>query len=162
MKNIRPHMKNYELLDKIEINGITWATTNIGAKFTEYGSYYTYDEAITYDELCPSGFHVPTIEELKTLLDNTYVTNSWVTNYNGTAINGRLFTEISSGNTLFLPACGYWSYSRGLMYAGLFGSYLSCMKVNGDIVNTLYIDSKGAQMDHDLSHYGLSVRPVKN
>ena len=34
------------------------------------------------------------------------MTNAWVTNYNGSGINGRLFTSVINGNTMFIPAAG--------------------------------------------------------
>lgn len=49
---------------------------------------------------------MPTETECQELLNTTYVTNAWVTDYNGSGVNGRLFTSVSNGNTLFIPASG--------------------------------------------------------
>lgn len=49
---------------------------------------------------------MPTIDEINELLDTTYVTNEWVENYNSSGVNGMLFTSVSNGNTLFIPASG--------------------------------------------------------
>ena len=51
-------------------------------------------------------WHMPNIEQYRELLNTEYVTNEWVENYNGSGINGRLFTSVSNGNTLFIPATG--------------------------------------------------------
>lgn len=51
-------------------------------------------------------FRLPVEAEYQEILNTNYVTNAWVTNYNDTGVNGRLFTSKSNGNTLFFPACG--------------------------------------------------------
>ena len=52
-------------------------------------------------------WHMPTKEQCQELFNTTYVTNAWVTDYNGSGVNGRLFTSVSNGNTMFVPAAGY-------------------------------------------------------
>ena len=52
-------------------------------------------------------WHMPTKEQCEELLNTTYVTNAWVTDYQGSGVNGRLFTSVSNGNTMFVPAAGY-------------------------------------------------------
>ena len=54
------------------------------------------------------GWHMPTKEQCEELLNTTYVINAWVTNYQGSGVNGLLFTSVSNGNTMFVPAAGYW------------------------------------------------------
>lgn len=48
-------------------------------------------------------WRMPTKDEFQELLDNT--TNEWVTNFNGSRVNGRKFTG-SNGNYIFIPASG--------------------------------------------------------
>jgi uncharacterized protein (TIGR02145 family) len=110
----------------------------------------------------PAGFHVPTQAELNTLLDTTYVTNSWVTNYNSSGINGRLFTEISTGNTLFLPAYGYRNDGSGTLLSVEINSYYcSATQYNSSsaycvsIISTMFIS-----MGISTRRLGYSVRPV--
>ena len=80
------------------INGVKWATRNVGKSSTfvenpeDYGEYYTWDEA---KKACPKGWRLPTEEEFKSLQD---VSNAWTTR-NG--IDGRLWD-----NNLFFPAGG--------------------------------------------------------
>jgi uncharacterized protein (TIGR02145 family) len=40
--------------------------------------------------------------------------SEWVTNYNGTGVNGRVFG--SGANSIFLPAAGYRFYYDGSLY----------------------------------------------
>ena len=50
-------------------------------------------------------WHIPTKEQIKELMSNTEST--WVSNYNGSGVNGILFTSKSdTSKKLFLPACG--------------------------------------------------------
>jgi hypothetical protein len=51
-------------------------------------------------------WHMPTEAQYRELFNTTYVTNAWVTDYNGSGVNGRLFTSVSNGNTMFIPAAG--------------------------------------------------------
>ena len=60
---------------------------------------------------------MPTEAEINELLNTTYVTNAWVNNYNGSDVNGRLFTSVSNGNTLFFPALGFCE-NDSLVYRG--------------------------------------------
>jgi hypothetical protein len=53
-------------------------------------------------------WHMPTQAQIEELLDNT--TNAWVTDYNGSGVDGRLFTsKTDASKKLFLPASGYYS-----------------------------------------------------
>ncbi len=85
----------------VKINGVTWATRNVGepGKFVanpeDYGNYYSQDESQT---VCPVGWRTPTREEFQLLIN---ANNIW-TSVNGN--NGRLFGE--GRNSIFLPATG--------------------------------------------------------
>lgn len=52
-------------------------------------------------------WHMPTKAQYEELLNTTYVTNTWVENYQNSSVNGRLFTSVSNGSTLFIPAAGF-------------------------------------------------------
>jgi len=53
--------------DRVEINGIIWATSNVGANNPEdSGNYYTWDEA---QNACPSGWRLPTRDEFVSLIN---------------------------------------------------------------------------------------------
>ena len=87
----------------------------VSAGFDEHASYVIpalekiIQRAITdYDDIVIEGVHlVPgliDIEQFKEL--KKYTTNEWRHDYNGTGVNGRLFTSKQNGNTIFFPANG--------------------------------------------------------
>jgi len=100
----------------VKINGITWATKNVGASNPEdYGNYYTWEEAKT---ACPKGWRLPTKEEFKSLKKSD---NVW-TFQNGKT--GRKFGE--TNNFIFFPAAGCRDYNDGTLgYMGSYGGYWS-------------------------------------
>ena len=104
---------------------------------------------------------MPTEEEFRELIDNT--SSEWVFNYNGTGVNGRLFTA-NNGKSIFLPAAGERD-GTSLVNAGFNGYYWS---------RTLYADrpydaynlsfGSGYMGVYGYSHYrdnGYTVRPVR-
>jgi len=71
---------------------------------------------------CPEGWRVPTREETDRLLAAPPVNGVWVTNRNGTGVNGRLFGAYP--NQIFLPAAGRRSFDRGILErVNTWGSY---------------------------------------
>ena len=48
---------------------------------------------------------MPSLAQMDELVQET--NNEWVTNYEGSGINGRLFVSKTNGNTLFIPASGW-------------------------------------------------------
>ena len=100
---------------------------------------------------------MPTKEEWQELDNNTTVT--W-TQQNG--VNGRLFTA-SNGNSLFLPAAGYRSYSS-LDDAGSGGYYWSS-SLNTDTPSHawyFYFSSGNYDVSNFYRRYGRSVRGVRS
>ena len=123
------------------INGVRWATRNLGAQNPEdYGGYYQWNRGTTgslsqedyynlgyantnswlrVNDPCPKGWRVPTYEELKAAFDMKY---------SGSILNGvsGLFVSGGSGNTgIFMPAGAYWSATRGRMGSMGGAEYLS-------------------------------------
>lgn len=49
---------------------------------------------------------MPTEAQFQELLNTANCTNAWTTNYQGSGVKGRLFTSVTNGNTLFIPAAG--------------------------------------------------------
>ena len=125
----------------IIINGIRWATRNVGAPYTfvsspqDYGSFYNWDEA---QNVCPVGWRTPSHEELLSLNN---AGSQWTT-ING--VNGRVFG--SGSNTIFLPAAGisgslfgengyYWSssaYNSAFAYCLAFTQHIAFCMAEGD------------------------------
>ena len=99
-------------MNGILINGVVWATRNIGNacefvdKPEECGALYVGNEAHL---VCPKGWHLPTEEEFNSLLDASDL--GYKMGWGG--LNGAPGYKIidRNGNTvLFLPAAGYWDY----------------------------------------------------
>ena len=84
---------------------------------------------------------------------------TWVTNYNGSGINGSL-VKATNGNSIFLPAAGYRNSSdlRGAGSSGCYWSSFLCANYPG----VAYVISFSS--DHTSSgsdrYLGRSVRPV--
>ncbi|MDR1678808.1 MAG: hypothetical protein LBR81_03420 [Prevotellaceae bacterium] len=85
----------------VVINGVEWATRNVGEKGTfvdnpeDYGGHWGWEEAKV---VCPEGWRLPTIAEMESLINSG---STWVM---ANGIGGRQFS--SGGNMLFLPAGG--------------------------------------------------------
>ena len=103
-------------------------------------------------------YRIPTEAEFNELLDTTKVTNTWTTK-NG--VNGREFTSLINGNTLFIPAAGYYDGSS-LYLAGSGGSYWSSSLRLEDPVsaNFLYFSSGDIRRNSGGRYAGRSIRPV--
>ena len=169
-----------ESSDWVLINGVKWATRNVGASSPcDYGGYYQFNKGTTdflpyYDyfnsvyaqsntwlpanDPSPAGYRVPTLSEIQSLFNTTYVSNEWIT-LNG--INGRKFTDRKNGNSIFLPAAGYRSYSDGTLgYVGSGGLYWSGTVGGSGYAYGLYFYSGDAYWGGSNRVFGFSVRPV--
>jgi uncharacterized protein (TIGR02145 family) len=120
-----------------------WATRNVDmpGKFTanpeDAGQYYQWnrgkalsttgngtdwDETIEGSEWekandpSPEGYRIPTSVEIYKLMDRSKVTDEWTTQ---NSVSGRKFTDIATGNSIFLPATGYCA--SGKLVLGTFG-----------------------------------------
>ena len=110
----------------VTINGVRWATRNVGepGKFVDnpwdYGLFHTFEEAQT---ACPDGWRVPSREDFSALCDDTKVVSTW-TKQGG--VDGRLFVDATTEKSIFLPAAGGRDYSSGsVYYQGTLGGYWS-------------------------------------
>ena len=59
---------------------------------------------------CPTGWRVPTMQEVGTLIRNH---SRWVENWNRTGVSGCLFG--TAPNQIFLPAAGWRNYNNGAL-----------------------------------------------
>ncbi len=142
----------------IEINGVKWATQNVGEigtfvdNMTDYGNYYTWEEA---QSVCPSGWRLPTNRELEQLVNSG---STWTT------IDGITgFKFGTDDNTLFFPAAG--RYDEKLWYVGSHGSYWSSTKGRTieDKSTAYYLDlhnHSGVNMNSNFTKFGFCVRCV--
>ena len=128
------------------------------------------------DKACPNGilvpeydaatvilgddWRMPTYDDFNELLNNT--TNAWVENYEGSGINGRLFTSrTDDSKTLFIPASGFCSGSSCLcrgIYAYLWSSSISTGRPN--CARFLYGNASSCSMNDSNRCYGLCLRGV--
>ena len=90
-----------------------WDDYKFGSR-SPFSKYYNDDEetALDLEDDAASvnmggDWHMPTVEQFVELFNTDYVTNEWVTDYQGSGISGRLFTSVNNGNTLFIPAAGF-------------------------------------------------------
>ena len=147
----------------VVINGIRWATRNVGASGTfadnpeSLGEYYTWEEA---KRACPAGWRLPTKEEFKELLDAPHQVLTIGSE------EGRIFG--TPPNTIFLPAAGFVDYEDGdIIYnlVGTTGDYWSSTQFSEThaycmcIVNDFGYDGAGSNNTFN-SRQGLSVRCV--
>ena len=106
---------------------------------------------------------MPTPDQINELLNTENCTNEWVENYNGSGINGRLFTSVRNGNKIFVPVAGYCS-DGSLRFVGERGYVWSCALSSDNEYGAqggLYFNSDVALMsDENSRNIGLSVRPV--
>ena len=179
----------HEYVDLGLPSGKLWATMNIGATSPEdYGNYYAWGElsgksdyswntykfgsaspftkydqdGLTTLELVDDvartewggDWRMPTEADFQELTDNT--TSVW-----DSERSGRTFTSKTNGNSIFIPAAGYYD---GTSRSGvgtdcyLWSSSLYPSDHNGAI--GLYFYSGGIGMDSDDRCYGCSVRGV--
>ena len=136
-------------------------------KYNSDSSYGTVDNKIVLDaeddvahEILGGKWRIPTDYEWTELRKNC--TWTWVTDYNGTGINGMLVTG-TNGNSIFLPAAGYW-YGTQLLWLGAAGEYWSSSRMgnvgNQSVARIVYFHSSGESRSWDSRELGLSVRPV--
>ena len=154
-------------LKGVKINGVTWATTNIGASNPEYfGKCFTWKKAQT---ACPKGWRLPTSEELKMFANgwgNINIPSKWTT------LNSKNGYEFGyDSNTIFLPAAGFNDFLSSGIFAGAFGYYWSSTEgSNNDVLFPecsssdayfLNFSSNGVSFGYYGKNSKLSVRCVK-
>lgn len=143
----------------VVINGVKWATSNVDAAGTfaakpeDPGMFYQWNRKTAWpitnevsdwdssiptgdtwekaNDPCPAGWRMPTLDEIKTLLDIVKVESEWITQ-NG--VNGRKFTDKATGNSIFLPAAGgRWNGNDdGVRVVGLDGYYWTGTKYDSN------------------------------
>ena len=116
------------------------------------------DDAVTFN--MGSGWRTPTREEFEVLMDST--TSKWVANYQGSGVNGRLFTDKKDNTkTLFFPAAGYCG-DGSVLDVGSSGSFWSSSLLSSNVSNArdLYFHSGSVNWDLSNRSYGFAVRGV--
>lgn len=144
-----------------EYNGGPYASTpGYTIAFTSQGEGFAEDSG--YDaarELLGGKWKMPTKDDFVELKNNC--TSVWVTNYNGSGVNGRLFTSNINGATLFFPAAGKSSNSS-VNLRGEYGFYWSRSLESKNYGYYIYFyNSYVSDAVYDVRCTGLSVRAVQ-
>ena len=143
----------------VVINGIRWATRNVGApgRFASHpesaGRLFTWYEA---QNVCPPGWRLPTREELRNLRD---AAGDWTTRGR---INGHTF-EGKESNRIFLPVTGIRDANGVLrLVAANNGYYWSSSPRTGGRSGAMALQiQQGTISVRNIYRYnGLSVRCV--
>ena len=144
----------FEYVDLGLPSGTKWAKYNVGAySETDNGLYFPFGGTVGLDSPYYEGnfdshklkfngdkkatlhldndaahihmgrkWHMPSSEQIRELIKNTE--NIWVTDYNNSGVNGRLFTSKRNGEKLFFPACGLL-FAEGYNGLNKFGYFWS-------------------------------------
>ena len=106
-------------------------------------------------------WHMPTDEQIRELIKNTE--NIWVTDYNNSGSNGRLFTSKRNGEKLFFPACGLL-FAEGYYGLNKSGHFWSSSVDNNrnDCGRDLWFGTVGISTGNGNRILGLCVRGVFN
>lgn len=147
-----------------KIDNGCWAYNNDQSNVPTYGYLYNWETAKI---VCPSGWHIPTKEEWKTLID--YL--------GGNSIAGGKMKEIgtlhwNSPNTGAVNSCGFTAipgglrdnYDRQFSNLGIYGYWWSAtegLPTSGSLFILNNID-KIANQDNNAKDFGFSVRCIKN
>ena len=171
---------DYEVVDLGLSNGLLFATCNVGAtNETNYGNYYMYGKgsrkyhssdspytgtenplassADTATQVMGEGWRMPTESEFRDLIAKTNY--EWVTDFNGSGINGGKFTSNTNPNAyVFFPAAGQY-YNGSLYGKGSYGCVWSTTPYNSNSVKYLSFGD-GCSIGAYNRSYGFSVRGV--
>ena len=104
-------------------------------------------------------WRIPCGTELKELFENCDL--NWMTNYNGSGVNGMLATG-PSNKSIFLPAAGEW-YGSSPSYTGRSGFFWTCSANTNPIAQSAqeyHFFDGNCQLSNFDRRYGMSVRPV--
>lgn len=142
-------------------NGATTWNANWEGGYTNPSSYDTWTKT---NDPSPAGYHVPNSYDFYRLFDTNYVSRSWISQ---NAVYGMKFTDIASGNSIFLPAVG----ERGLIDGKFENSFTQGNYWSNEGYDDMYIgskayyriiDSSGIFSDDIRRSYAFSLRSVSD
>jgi uncharacterized protein (TIGR02145 family) len=123
-----------------------------------YSSPTSTDTWTATNDPSPAGWRVPTSAEIQSLVNTTYVTQTWTIQ---NSVYGEKFTDKTTGNTLFLPASGCRYSNYGTLYnVGSAGNYWSSTAGSSYDAYYLSFNSSYASWNSNPRASGLTVRPV--
>lgn len=140
----------------------------IGDGKASFADYNYADDAAR--QLWGGDWRIPTDAEWTALRNTINYSWVWMTNYNGSGKNGMLVTRLNNasgtdpcaGNSIFLPAAGFRSYSY-LEYEGIRGEYWSSTLYDGDTDFPWAMFFRSDVVSHSrtyLRNEGTTLRPV--
>ena len=165
---------------------VKWATANIGLEaggdFYRWGASDTYLGSVdqqsksqfdisvergndTAENLWGTDFRMPSKAEFDELMDENKCTRQWTTRY---GVAGYLFTSNVNGNSIFLPARGYYHNTGYSSYDGYHqgwnteGRYWTTTVDGNDKANYLQLKEATRQVASVTRADGLCVRPVQD
>jgi len=170
----------------VVINGVKWATRNVdefgtfaptsesAGKFYQWNrkkAWNTTDDGVTdwdssvpegtewtkENDPSPTGWRIPTFDEIQKLFDTDKVSNEWTTQ-NG--VNGRKFTDNITGNSVFLAAVGCRGSISSIYSTGSGGIYWSSTQRDSLNAYLLIFHSGEADWTYGSRFGGFSVRSV--
>ncbi|MCR5071494.1 MAG: fimbrillin family protein [Bacteroidales bacterium] len=160
------HITKYTFADG-HTDGTLWYDGGgnfIGDGKTSFAAYDYADDAAR--QIWGGNWRIPTDEEWTALRDDTLYDWVWTSDYLGDGSNhaGRIVTRKDgpcAGNSIFLPAAGYW-LDAFLNDAGSGGCYWSSSlyEYYSDYAWHVGFYSSGVGRYGDYRYYGLSLRPV--
>jgi len=145
--------------------GYCWYNNDIASNKDIYGALYN-GFTVTTGKLCPSGWHVPTSEELQQLLDFSGDTitgggnlketgiNYWLSPNKG-ATNSTGFTAVPSGLRYFEGSFTAISHFTGFWSA-------TDVETDDESFLSLYFGDATVSIKHISKNNGLSVRCIKD
>ena len=178
------YVNDYEAVDLG--TGVLWATMNVGATSVEgYGDYYQWGEITTHEGnysqdnctlksntsvtdisgnatydvaryLWKDPWRIPTKTEVQELIDNCTWTWGTLNDVNGFYVTGN-------GNSIFLPAAGYYNGSSVLTQCTTYGYYWSSTYYSSSKAYCFYFTSSSNSAtlyNNRAKYYGSTVRAV--
>ena len=140
-------------------SGDTYVGTTVdGVNYKNLTELLPEDDAATAN--WGTGWRMPSIREIQDLFNSDYTTSEWVT-VNG--VYGRKVTSKSNGNSIFLPAAGYFEGTT-LNSEGYFGDYWSrdlFLRLSYDAYSLGFGQSRVYVDDFPGRNYGRSIRAVR-
>ena len=156
------------------VSECNWANAPFNNGSSDYDETYFYSVKNT---VCPNGilakeydaatqimggdWRMPTKAEFDELLRGT--TNEWITDYNGSGVNGRKFTsKTDTSKYIFIPAAG--GCRDGSVYNVGYYGYVYSSSLDTSNPNTdwyLTFGSDRCFMVNGYRYYGRSVRGVR-
>ena len=169
--------KRYDSISGTSVSGGNPFNTQ-NAPYYSGGSYTKYNGSDGKTVLDPeddaatvqlgAGWHIPDKEDFQFLISSSNVTRQWVSNWNGTGVNGTLLTGRGSyaGNSIFMPASGT-IFTRSISSLGTHGIYWSRTLYTSSVSNAWEIyssDGTFSGSSYGIDYYsrfvGMPIRPV--